>query len=109
MEVAQQLKKFVGSRGIVARLGGDEVVIVLTVEAARDAIASAADAMLRELTAPLCPRAIERSASIRSLSWELSRCNSYAAGGALSGTRWGGARSMRSSESRSSYLKPWDE
>jgi diguanylate cyclase (GGDEF)-like protein/PAS domain S-box-containing protein len=66
VEVAQQLKKFVGSRGIVARLGGDEFVTVLSGEVARDAVASAADALLRELTTPLrvAGRVINTSVSI---------------------------------------------
>jgi diguanylate cyclase (GGDEF)-like protein/PAS domain S-box-containing protein len=66
VEVAQQLKKFVGSRGIVARLGGDEFVIVLSNVRTRDEIAAGADGILRVLTAPLrvAGRAISTSVSI---------------------------------------------
>ena len=66
VEVAQQLKRFVGSRGVVARLGGDEFVIVLTNVRARGEIASGADGILRVLTAPLrvAGRAISTSVSI---------------------------------------------
>ena len=66
VEVAQQLKKFVGPRGIVARLGGDEFVIVLSEAVTRDVAASAADALLRVLTVPLrvAGRVISTSVSI---------------------------------------------
>lgn len=66
MEVARQLKKFVGPRGLVARLGGDEFVVVLNKIAARDAAALDADAILKMLTAPVraAGRAISTSVSI---------------------------------------------
>lgn len=65
VEVAQRLKKFVGSRGIVARLGGDEFVVVLNV-VEREVAAAGADALLRVLTSPLriAGRAFGTSVSI---------------------------------------------
>jgi diguanylate cyclase (GGDEF)-like protein/PAS domain S-box-containing protein len=66
VEVAQQLKKLVGLRGIVARLGGDEFVIVLSNVVERDVAAAAASTILRVLTAPLsvAGRVISTSVSI---------------------------------------------
>jgi diguanylate cyclase (GGDEF)-like protein/PAS domain S-box-containing protein len=65
VEVAQQLKKLVDSRGLVARLGGDEFVVVLR-DARRQVAASTADMMLRVLAEPLrvAGRAISTSVSI---------------------------------------------
>lgn len=66
VEVARQLKKFVGPRGLVARLGGDEFVIVLSNVAGRDAATSDAEAILTMLTTPLriAGRVIKTSVSI---------------------------------------------
>lgn len=66
VELARQLKKFVGSRGIVARLGGDEFVIVLSDVTEPEAAASDANAILTMLTTPLriAGRVISTSVSI---------------------------------------------
>lgn len=66
VEVARQLKKFVGPRGMVARLGGDEFVIVFSNVARRDAAVADADAILSMFTTPLrvAGRVIDASVSI---------------------------------------------
>jgi diguanylate cyclase (GGDEF)-like protein len=66
VEIARQLKKFVGPRGLVARLGGDEFVIVLSNVAGRDAAASDAGGILNIFTTPLriAGRVISTSVSI---------------------------------------------
>jgi diguanylate cyclase (GGDEF)-like protein/PAS domain S-box-containing protein len=66
VELARQLKKFVGPRGLVARLGGDEFVVVLSEVAGRDAAASDADAILNLIATPLraAGRVISTSVSI---------------------------------------------
>ena len=66
VEVARQLKKFVGSRGIVSRLGGDEFVVVLSGVMEQSAAAADADAILKMLTAPMrvAGRVISTSVSI---------------------------------------------
>lgn len=66
IEVARQLKKFVGPRGIVSRLGGDEFVIVLSSAAERSAAAADAAAILSMLTTPMrvAGRVISTSVSI---------------------------------------------
>ena len=66
VELARQLKKFVGPRGIVARLGGDEFVVVLRHVVAPDAAAADADAILKLLATPLrvAGRVISTSVSI---------------------------------------------
>jgi diguanylate cyclase (GGDEF)-like protein/PAS domain S-box-containing protein len=66
VEVARQLKMFVGPRGLVARLGGDEFVIVFRQVAGRDAATSDAEAILTMLTTPLriAGRVIDTSVSI---------------------------------------------
>jgi diguanylate cyclase (GGDEF)-like protein/PAS domain S-box-containing protein len=66
IEVARQLKNFVGSRGIVSRLGGDEFVIVLNGVNEQSAAASEANAVLGMLTTPMriSGRVITTSVSI---------------------------------------------
>lgn len=66
VEVARQLKKFVGPRGIVSRLGGDEFVIVLSSVTEQSAAAADADAILNMLTTPMrvAGRVISTSVSI---------------------------------------------
>ena len=66
VEVARQLKKFVGPRGLVARLGGDEFVIVFNNVAGRDAATADAEAILTLLRTPLriAGRVIDTSVSI---------------------------------------------
>lgn len=66
VELATQLKKLVGSRGVVARLGGDEFVVVLSNVAGPEAAASDADAILNMIATPLrvAGRVIGTSVSI---------------------------------------------
>jgi diguanylate cyclase (GGDEF)-like protein len=66
VEVARQLKMFVGPRGLVARLGGDEFVIVFTNVAGRAAATSDAEDILIMLTTPvrIAGQVIETSVSI---------------------------------------------
>lgn len=66
VELARQLKKFVGPRGIVARLGGDEFVVSLSNIAGPDAAAADADGILNLIAAPLrvAGRVISTSVSI---------------------------------------------
>jgi diguanylate cyclase (GGDEF)-like protein/PAS domain S-box-containing protein len=66
VELARQLKKFVGARGVVARLGGDEFVVVLSNVAGPDAASSSADGILKIISTPqrVAGRAINTSVSI---------------------------------------------
>jgi diguanylate cyclase (GGDEF)-like protein/PAS domain S-box-containing protein len=66
VEVARQLKKFVGPRGLVARLGGDEFVIVFSNVSGRDAAVADAEAILTMFATPLriAGRDINTSVSI---------------------------------------------
>lgn len=53
VELARQLKAFVGSRGLVARLGGDEFVIVLSDVAGSDHAAADAEEILNMVATPV--------------------------------------------------------
>jgi diguanylate cyclase (GGDEF)-like protein/PAS domain S-box-containing protein len=66
VEVARQLKKIVGTRGLVARPGGDEFVVVLTKVTQQSFAAAVADDILTMLTKPMrvAGRAISTSVSI---------------------------------------------
>jgi diguanylate cyclase (GGDEF)-like protein/PAS domain S-box-containing protein len=66
VELARQLKKFVGTRGVVARLGGDEFVVVLNNLTGPDAASSTADGILKIIATPqrVAGRAINTSVSI---------------------------------------------
>lgn len=66
VEIARQLKKVFGSRGIVARLGGDEFVVALSNVSGQEAAAADADAVLKMIAAPLrvAGRVISTSVSV---------------------------------------------
>jgi diguanylate cyclase (GGDEF)-like protein/PAS domain S-box-containing protein len=66
VELARQLKKFVGPRGVVARLGGDEFVVALSNGAGAEVAASDAEAILNLVATPLrvAGRVISTSVSI---------------------------------------------